>query len=673
MHISYKGRNNILDDEKLVKLVNNIVSAINAKELQVTFNKAVDAKTIFVDATAETKVLKNNIFFTETTALNGNKANLSADGKTLTITASTNWEGTYIFKVAKETVKTTGNKYVGEYSEKFSFEDTTAPTIVSEEKVNAGKVKVKFSEPIKSLGNVTAKLADGTVVSPTVAFTAGNDYAEITLTTDAGKSVTYSFAGALDYSDNLISPNPATITVAKGAKDGVAPEITSVKAVNSKKFEVKLSEEAIGFAAGDVTVSGATVKSLDVDKTDKTKYILEVNENLNGKLVTVAVAADTFTDLSGENNKAFSKVIEVNEDSVKPTLASSAVTKDVNGNEVLTLTFSEDVTFTGAGTVSLDAVKVKDYVTTPGTSITFAANKLTLVENTKNQYKIALSDLQEGSSPLVKGATYTVDLAAGLFVDNAGLSNEKKTSAFSFTRDADTNSEKPALVKGFDSTQGTVGGTLKASFVDANGILVTGNNTFKVKFDKALDGVSATNKSNYQVSGATVDKVTLLADNEVEVTLVKDSNTFSGLRTVTVSGVKSSTGVALTDYSASEYFNENVRETVSSATVGSIVADSDAGTPGDQPLTTVTLTFSDALATTGSTVDFDLYVKGVKDAAAVTATAVDGNKVTVTIAKALTATDFNNGVELKAASTIDIADAVGNVVNVANPVKLTLN
>jgi hypothetical protein len=657
------------------------VTAVNAKHLVVKFNKAVDAKTLFVDPTAETTKLLNDVFTKETTALNGGyDAVLSTDGKSLTITASTNWEGTYLFKLAKDTVKATDGKFVGEYAEKFSFEDTVAPSILGTEQVNAGKVKVKFAEPIKSIGVVTAKLADGTTVVPTVEFTAGNDYAYLTLTTDAGKSVTYTFVGALDYSDNLLSPNPATVTVAKGAKDGVKPEVASLTTVNSKKFEIKLSEQvmvgaddnAVNFTKEDISVTGATISKVTQDTTDKTKFVVEVNENLNGKLATVSILADEFEDLTGEANKAFSKVVEFKEDSVKPSFAAAAVTKDSNGNEFLTLTLSEDVSLADAqvngsnnAELTLNAKSLKDYVTTPGVELKIAAGKLVRVENTKNQFKVLLSDV----ATLVKDTAYTVDLGAGLFVDNAGLTNDAKTAAFSFVRGTDTNTVKSGIDKTFDAAEA-------GNLVKENGIKVSAdnNNTLQIKFDNAVDGATATNKANYYVAGATVESATLLAGNIVELKLVKDSNVFTGLRTIKVSGVKSSTGVLVPEYSTTEYLKENVRETVVSAAVSSIVVDTDLVTPGNQELTTVTLTFSDVLNAVGAATDFDLYIKGVKDATAVTTTAVSGNKVTVTFAKALTATDFNNKVELKAATaTIDIVDAAGNVVNVANPVELKLN
>ncbi|MCM3404821.1 hypothetical protein [Cytobacillus oceanisediminis] len=648
-------------------------SAINAKEFVVKFNKAIDKDTVISSGN-----VINSAFTVNGNALTGtNPATLSADGKTLTITAGTGtWEGTYMFGLVKDAVKATDKKVVAEFNKVVSYEDTVAPTFTSVERVNATTVKVNFSEPIKNKGTVTAKLADGTDISSLVSSSAVGSSVELNLSNaniPVGKDISVTFVGTTDYSDNLVSPNPITATVSKGDKDGVAPEISSVTPVNAKKFEIKLTEQVENFAIGDIKVDGVALTApakLTQDSVDKTKYTVELAAAKQG-LVTVAVDADAFADLSGQGNKAFSKIVNFTADTVNPTVSSAAVSKNSDGKEVLTLTFSEDVTKIATGTVTLSAKKVKDYVTS-SVNVSFAAADLTPVSGKSNQFTIELSKISEaGPVALVEGATYTVDLVASLVEDTAGNDNEAKTSVFSFTRGVDADSTKPAVVTTFD------GDETDTNLVDNNGIKVVNNNTLKAKFSIPVDGATATNKANYQVTGATVESVTLLAGNEVEIKLSQDSNSYTGLRAVKISGVKSKEGVVMNDFNTTEYLYENVRPVVTAVKLTGVTQDDASTTGTNEAESTVALTFSEAVTVgTTNTADFDLYIKGEKVTSGVTISTAAGssdNVVVVTIAgKALSAQELSDGVELKAQSTIDIQDASKNTANIPAGIKVNL-
>ncbi|WP_035296053.1 Ig-like domain-containing protein [Brevibacillus thermoruber] len=639
------------------------VSAINAKQLEVKFGVPVDEDTVISNGNlVNTAFQKNGVDLSGT-----NPAELSKDGKTLTITlGSGTWEGTYLFSVKKNSVKSTDGEFIAAYDEKVSYEDTVAPTLVDTETVNATTVKVKFSEPIKSFGTITAKLADGTDLSSAVAAGASIDGNAVKFNLNAsgipaGKAITVSLAGVTDHADNLVTPNPVTTTFTKGTLDGVAPTITAVTPVNAKKFELKFSEEVEGLTVDDIEVNGSALvpgtDKLTQDKTDKTKYVVELAAPQQG-LVTISIAAGKFTDLSGESNAAFSKIVNFTTDTVSPTLASATVDKK-DGKEVLTLTFSEDVTVAASGLVTASAKKVVDYITST-VNLTFDAGDLTPVKGKANQFTIELSKVSDSATTtLTEGATYTVDLPASLVRDTAGNANEAKAKAFTFTRGTDADTKAPALDKTYDSGE-------TGNRVASNGILVVDNDTIKVKFDRAVDGASATNPANYKVSGATVEDVTLTAGNVVEIKLAADSNTFTGLRTVEISGVKSKDGVVMEPYTTSEYLVENVRPTVKAVDVTSITQDDPATTGTDESETVVTLTFSESVTPgTGDTADFDLYIKGVKVTGVTISTAAgaSSDKIEVTIGKELTEKDFTDGVTLKAKSTADIADANGNKAN----------
>ncbi|WP_026078567.1 S-layer homology domain-containing protein [Saccharococcus caldoxylosilyticus] len=589
------------------------VSAINAAQLQVKFNKAIDKSTVIdsndtlksgvltitkVDGTGDVTIDDNSL------------ASLSEDGKTLTITVTSGALNSmkYVVNVPENTVKTTDGKYVEKYvSGVLTASDSTAPTITKTEKLNASTVRVYFSEPLSSAGSWTFKLADGSdaTVTPTPNLAKGYVDLAIGASVAAGKEITATVIGAADYANNLINPNPVTVKFTKGQLDGVKPTVTSVNVLGLNKFEVKFSEEVQGFDATDITIDSSTTftdyatdgdtlleageAKVTQDAIDKTKYTVELGAALTAGLHTINIAANAVSDLSGEQNDAYSKVVEFKADTTAPKLVSSEVKKE-NGAEYLYLTFDEPVT---KGTVdALAAKQVKDYVTTTGT---IDLSGLTPVSGTDNkQYKVALNAVQftpTSGTPvaLSTGATYTVTLTN--FTD--ANSNALEDTTITFNRGSDTDTNKPAIVTTFDGNEA-------GNHVDNNGIKVVDNDTIQVQFDRALDGATATNKANYQVNGLTVESATLLPNNVVEIKLAADTNTLSGLRNVTISGVKSKDGVLMDTFTASEYFVENVKPYVKSAT---LIAPNQIKVEFSEPVQVSTATAE----------DFDVYVGSVKE------------------------------------------------------------
>jgi trimeric autotransporter adhesin len=116
-----------------------------------------------------------------------------------------------------------------------------------------------------------------------------------------------------------------------------------------------------------------------------------------------------------------------------------------------------------------------------------------------------------------------------------------------FTRSSDLSSGKPALT----------GAKVAASTTDNSKVLVT--------FDKKVDPTTALNKANYTVEGAVVESAALTANSAsgatVELKLAQNSNTFTGVHVVTVSGVKSETGSQMDSTTVNAPLNENVAAT----------------------------------------------------------------------------------------------------------------
>ncbi|MED4911343.1 Ig-like domain-containing protein [Brevibacillus centrosporus] len=663
---TYDPRNDAIDTPAGDLKVES-VSAINAKQIEIKFSTEIDADTV-IDSTKGNGLIGNAIAIvptgSNTNAITIDPAGdnsggaqasgeFSADGKTLTITAPGTdvFEGSYSVTFADKAVDDVNGNELAEEVKLFSATDTTRPTADASVSYTDNKTAViGFSEPMQSKGTVSYKFADGTSL-PAVgedgltapiseAITA--DGLEINLSNlnvaARNKDIVVTVIGATDFADLIVSPNPLTKTIKYSTADATAPTVASITALSNTTAEVKFSEEL----SGNPTITiGGTAATVTQSSTDKTKYTATVPA-VSG-LQTVAVSA--FTDKSGNAGTAFSKVVNFTVDGTDPVVASSKVEK-INGVEYLVVTFNENVNTTNGGTIALSYVK--DFVSKTTSIVVDNAGvgqnfyQHNLVSGKSSSVRIDLSSLTDS-------ATYTATLPAGLVTDlNGNLSEEKEIT---FVRNSDSVSTKPEVLK---TAVGTGG----------NGIEVPTSNTVKVHFASKIDGASATNKANYTIEGATVAKAELLSNDAVggyvvQLTLAEGSSTFDGLRTVTVSGVKSETGVAMDPYTTSESLLENVRPTITKAELTDITT----GTS-----TEITLTFSEAMdpATiedaTDAAADFKVFIGGSEFAGTIVEAGA-GNTFTLTLNAELTAAQLTSGVVVKPATGIDAADVNGNKVN----------
>jgi hypothetical protein len=118
--------------------------AINTKQIEVKFNKAVDK------ATAETATNYT------VAGVAYDKAVLQADGMTVVATMAAETKVTNAteveFKVLKNIKDSAGVALKADYAQKITVVDTTSPTLVSVEAVGLKTLKLTFSEPIYDIG-----------------------------------------------------------------------------------------------------------------------------------------------------------------------------------------------------------------------------------------------------------------------------------------------------------------------------------------------------------------------------------------------------------------------------------------------------------------------------------------------------------------------------------------
>ncbi|MEL7661768.1 hypothetical protein [Acetobacterium wieringae] len=632
------------------------VAVPNAKQLVVTFNKAMDKTTLLANTTtsqttddyvlsvdgsgktvigiayldAQIAVNRPSI----TGAAGGATGALSADGKTLTITlpGAEFFKDRYTVTVGTPIKDTTGLALPAVYTANINVTDTARPTLVGVTYTNFQIAKVSFSEPLAAAGTVTYALPDGTAITTPVASVDADGKIQIDLTgiaaTDVNKNITATIIGATDYAGNVISPNPITVTVIKNTQDTTKPTVSSVTVTSNTTFDIKFSEALIS----DPTIAPITASAVTVvkDINDATVYHATVAAAKTG-LQTVSVTA--FSDLSNNaGDVPANKVVNFSADTAAPTITSSKVEK-IDGIEYLVLTYNKNVT-ANAG-VTINGSYVDNYVTTPMPALTTGAANTAFALYKPVDGKSMSVQLE--LTTLTKAAEYTVTLPAALVTDLFGNNNAEVTN-FKFTRTSNASTSAPKL----DTTYGT------------NGVLVVDNNTIRVQFDRPVAGASALTLSNYALEGTVLESVTLQSNTTnglVELKIAKDSNTLTGSRTLTVSGVTSQTGDVMATATVAVALNENVRPTVKTAQVTTT--------------SVITLTTSEDInPATIAAGDFEVYVGGNKVTTAVTAAAGGTAKqITLTLAVPLTATDLSAGVVIKPATGITTADTVGNVLN----------
>lgn len=617
------------------------VNAVNSAQLKVEFSKAVDAASVIdTDGT-----LKNGVITVSRVSGSGSVtvgdtslASLSEDGKTLTITAATGAfkDLKFVVTVAENIIKDKDGKFLPAFtSNVLDHTDNVQPTVASVTQLNSSKVRVNFSEPLSNEGSWTFKFADGTAATVVVdPASKAKGYVDLTIDAgvNAGKAITATVIGARDFAGNLVNPNPLTLTITKGQLDGTKPTVQSITALGLNKFEIKFSEEVQGFEPTDVTIDGASLTSGKVtqDATDKTKYVVEFAA-ISADIHTVALVADAVTDLSGEKSNAYTKVVDFKADTTAPQLVSSLIKKDAAGFEYLHVVFNEEVSVNAAS--ALATTSVKDFVTTTGT---INLSGLTPVDTTNKEFKVKLSEVtftpaSGSAAALATGASYSVAFN-GAVKDTSD--NTLGTATISFTRGSDalTAVQEVGAVSAVENKPSEV----------------------KVTFKQDVDGATATNAANYNISGVVVEKAEVRASDSksVYLTLQADSNTLSGARSVTVSGVKTKDGVAMsTPFSGSVDLVENVAPTFTAQLTGK-----------DQ----LVLTFSEDMnaTTLEDGGDFELWIGGSKVADNQGISTVAGTKATYTVTKAtyFTADDLAKEIQIKVVPATNAVDLNNNKV-----------
>ncbi|WP_166786703.1 S-layer homology domain-containing protein [Jeotgalibacillus salarius] len=652
VELSVGGASDVYTFEVIVEPMVESVMAVNAKQVVVNFNTAVDEDTVIVDAGTDNSLVADTFSISRvpasatTPALNVDADNatgvLSEDGKTLTITAggAEYFDGTYSLTVA-DTVETVSGDEFPAFSSTFTVDDTTAPTVSSVDyEVATNTVTVTYSEPLEAAPTTVRQ--NGQPVSLIAGFTPGDTEVSFLNTATSGTTSTVYTAGAVDYNGNNQTLFNGNVFIDQASTEALT--VTSLAQVDSNVARLVFDKAVAGATANDaeaavaaalsVIEDGNVIDDLDISvtrvATDTTNRSFDVSINAgaapaygfydNGSTtedVTFLLADGEIEDIFGNENGVFNRTVTMTQDLTGPEVVSIGASTD---GTTLDVTFDEDVTIEdlSAFVVRQDGVNIDVLA-----SSSVDDNVVSLVLDPDSD--TVADDLTDG--------TYSVRVEEGAVADVHTNENELITGlTFTYSED-------------------DVASPLTATIADE-----AAANTFSVTFSEEVTN-SGLNAANYTLDGAALPAGTDIyfataAREEVIIELPEDSVNIGvvGTGTTAVLGVKNV--VDLDGDVVSEFYDT---VTIEDNTSSDLLSASLVGN------NTLVFTFDEALEEGTEPTDFDELVEDftitggstVLDEGTNTGTiasSIDGNQLVVTV----TSEGDSNWSTVRSANTITV-------------------
>lgn len=488
------------------------VTTPNSMQVAVKFNQEIDTKTI--DAQ------KINLAPVGQAKLTIKEAKLDETKRTLLLTVTKPLSAdSHVLQL--QDIKATSGIALANYETLLkATEDKTAPKVTGQHAVNALTTEVFFSEPMKKFAAIQYKLADGTAVTG-VAGQIAEGATSVTIDLknakannkplDPGTKVIATFIAAQDMAGNLISPNPTTVTIQKGNKDGVPPALLSAVQDGPNRFKLTFSEPLITTPQLKVRQDNKELTTtIEEDKNQNTIYYLTVQGAKEGDL---QITSTGITDLSGETNTVVQPV-KLTVDKTLPTVSQQNIV-NVNGVEYLEVTYDRPITVKNSTTVNAKGKYEKAGLTTDFPS----SKQVAVTAEGDKAIRIKLADLLKGHDQ--QDAIYNVELTLSQAVASEYNIDSGLVMPAKFTRGADSYENKTELK------------LVAMPFSTPN------NNTVVITFDGAVEPLTAKNLANYKIDGAEVKSVEIKSgeQNKVYLTLEPNKTTFTGERDITIEGI----------------------------------------------------------------------------------------------------------------------------------------
>ncbi|KMY63372.1 hypothetical protein AA906_00100 [Geobacillus stearothermophilus] len=598
------------------------VAVVNAKQIEIKFNKAVDRST--ASNKNNYKIQKSSDSSASTLATLDGSADISwsDDGKTVTITTTSGIINKFgvvndaPFKFIVENIKDKYGKTVDSYSTNLVVKDTVAPTlkeVKATAKSTTTKVTLVFSEPVQASGAIAYVGGQAASVQD------GSNPNEIILTTaqalEAGKTYDLTLLNFKDYANNFLQPNPTTKSFTVSS-DAVAPTVQDVKVVRDNLIEVTFDKamDASTFAGytrvfdlngnpqgGTIT---ATIKSGTAGKTVRLALGSAVPFNDSGVFSGTLVLGNGIKDVNGNAKSATTHSITLTKDTARPTVAGASYVAaggqyagNTYTNGAIVLKFNEDVAKIGS-----------DFrlITAGGEDVTSRLNAGGAAVNNDDNTEVIIP-----LSSSLSAGTYTLRVGNDVVQDLSTQANRNAAAVTTVTVGASSDSSKPVVNEGSVSavaaTSQTSGTTISLTMTDNVGLDLA---TVQDVNNYLLNGKPLPSGSYVTIAHGSGSSSSAATNITVTLNIPAKSITKDGQYALNINNIKDKAGNIADPKVANVRLNDDVSPELKTATISSNGL--------------LVLGFSESVNSVGTTTpsDFQFVINGVE-----VATTYNGNIV----------------------------------------------
>jgi len=524
------------------------VEIANSKEVKVAFDSQIDKNTL-IDANNK---LLSNISITTIKDVKGVMAkdpgtltaNLSADMRTLTITAANSFDGEYGINLTSS-IKTIGGIAIESWYNKLSFKDTIPPEVAGVSVDDSGMIAtILFTEAIDftnlqilnvtGVNSTTVEQITISTISTKTNYIVSADKKSISINlskiaaVDYGKTFMITIVGIKDMSG--IIPKNVTLPTYVYTDNSLKPQAQPIAVMRTSFYTITAVFDRAIQNAGFATINGNTIPgTVDANNNKKVNYPLTNAEaQLSGNQMVAVSYWNGYNVMLAEStaNKPRNFSVEFTIDKSSPVLISNVYDTETN---TLTLTYNREVILnTNSGIFSAKRVTNTGDIQS-GTNINY-----TKLESSDNKViKLKLTDITFGYY------TFTLDL--GFVRDN--FMNFTPSMQLIINNDNGVSGELPG----------------------PSAIIQSATNFSQINlyFTNKLDLVSAQTATNYTIQGATVQLAQLTDNNQngatVLLTVADGSMDVTTERPIIIAGVKGYEGsfTEISRYQTSKVLKEN--------------------------------------------------------------------------------------------------------------------
>jgi len=521
--VTYQGKSTDVVTPAAVRVTVESATALNLREIQVTFGKA-------VDPAEGTKLTNYQIGAAKVTP---EAVTLSDDNRTATLllphaSALANYS---------EDNSVTVLKAIGMEADKtisgIRATDTTVPTATKADVIGPRQIKITFNEPLANVPAADAvaslDLDNGTIALDTSTATfAGRTLTINTYTDIPDGAHSLGVLANRHLQDNAgYKVTPATLNF-EARKDVSAPTAQLVSSTETsatiklnKPIDVstfKGNANVLITHTYNTPVNQVTGTAVTNPSNDKQTFVVSFANPLPPGTSTIYLKyadADNgvkIADLYGNKLDATTFTVTTAADTTAPTVTGTVFDgTDINGNSNVKISFSEDVDQTTALTAANYTLRAADGTIVPVTSAAFVDGFRTV-------------QLTTGT---ITGGNYTVEVKN--VKDRSVAGNVLATSTQSFSA---TDTISPRVVDADAVTPGTQAVKLAA-------------NKFRIDFSEPMDAGTITDKSIYNYKGAALaanDTVEAVNGNKSVIITIAGNTPVAPGDALTMGRVKDASG-----------------------------------------------------------------------------------------------------------------------------------